>query len=124
MAASTTRGADFVRIVELSAGAIVFVLLALIAVQIVLDQIALLPPKPPTPAQSAAARPWAMARWRAVYPNLAARLPADSAPLQLGKVWATRTGRLCGLVDRREEGVDNLARLIHGAPENGLADVA
>jgi hypothetical protein len=108
VAASTARGAGFVRTIERAAGAIVFTFLGLIAVRIVLDQIALLPPKPPTKAQSAAARPWALACWHALYPKLAARLPAGSAPLEFGKVWATRTGRLCGLVNRREERVDDM----------------
>jgi hypothetical protein len=101
-------GAGFVRKIERAAEAIVFTFLGLIAVRIALDQIALLPPKPPTMAQAAAARPWALARWRALYPKLAARLPADSAPLEFGKVWATRTGRLCGLVNRREQQVDDM----------------
>jgi hypothetical protein len=102
------RRVDFVRKTERAAGATVFALLGLMALRVVLDQIALSPPRPPTMAQSSAARPWALARWRALFPKLAARLPADSAPLEFGKVWATRTGRLCGLVNRREERVDDM----------------
>ncbi len=79
----------------------------LMAVGVIRDQIVLLPPRPPTPAETAAARPQATANWAVVYRRLAARLPPPTPP-EVGAVWATRTGQICGLVDDRESAVDNM----------------
>jgi hypothetical protein len=62
------------------------------------DVIAELPPRPPTPAEVAAGRPRAEAKWRIVRAMLVGRLDQRS-PLEFGAVWATRTGVVCGLVN-------------------------
>lgn len=75
-------------------------------VMIVVDQIALLPPRPPTPAEVAAATPQARVSWQLVYHRLRKRLPPEqTAPPELGAVWATRNGQICGLVGKVETGV-------------------
>ena len=81
--------------------------LALILALLVFDQLRQLPPRPPTPAQLRAARPVIAAIWRGVYPHLLGRLEAGQPrPPELGAVWATRTGQICGLVDAWHTGVD------------------
>ena len=55
---------------------------------------------PPTDAQLAAAKPAARANWNLVRANLTARLH-QAKPLDLGAVWSTRTGQICGLVNGR-----------------------
>ena len=55
---------------------------------------------PPSPAQAARYAPLARTNWRIVHANLEARLQ-QSNPLELGAVWSTRTGRICGLVNGR-----------------------
>lgn len=55
---------------------------------------------PPSPAQAARYAPLARTNWRIVHANLEARLQ-QSSPLELGAVWSTRTGRICGLVNGR-----------------------
>ncbi len=54
----------------------------------------------PTPAQKERFRPRARAEWRIVRANLETRLD-QTLPLELGAVWATRTGQICGLVNGR-----------------------
>jgi hypothetical protein len=94
---------------ELLAGVGMVGMMAMAAVQIAVDQVEILPPRPPTPAERAAAYPKALAAWRIALPRLAARVPAyDGFPLEFGKVWATRTGQLCGLINDREAGVDRM----------------
>jgi hypothetical protein len=55
---------------------------------------------PPTDAQLAAARPRARAAWNLLRANLTTRLH-QVRPLDLGAVWSTRTGQICGLVNGR-----------------------
>lgn len=55
---------------------------------------------PPSPEQAARYAPLARTNWRIVHANLEARLQ-QSSPLELGAVWSTRTGRICGLVNGR-----------------------
>jgi hypothetical protein len=56
-------------------------------------------PKPPAAgARLFQARSMARVRWAAVKPRLVARL-AQPHSLELGKVWARRDGRVCGLVN-------------------------
>jgi len=62
------------------------------------DVIAQLPPRPPTPAEVAAGRPLAEAKWRVVRAMLVWRLDQRN-PLEFGAVWSTRTGVICGLVN-------------------------
>ncbi len=54
----------------------------------------------PSPVQLARDRPQALARWRIVRANLEARLD-QASPLELGAVWSTRAGQICGLVNGR-----------------------
>lgn len=56
-------------------------------------------PKPPaTGARLFQARSMARTRWASVKPRLIARLAQPHA-LELGRVWARRDGRVCGLVN-------------------------
>jgi hypothetical protein len=84
--------------------AAMFVWLGLNTLAIYVDQILMLPPRPPTPAEVAAATPGAESAWKGVYASLYRRLPRP--PPELGGVWMTRGGRICGLVNTREAGVD------------------
>ncbi|WP_299017460.1 hypothetical protein [uncultured Caulobacter sp.] len=54
----------------------------------------------PTSAQRTRYAPIARAEWRQVRANLEARLN-QRGPLELGAVWATRAGQVCGLVNGR-----------------------
>jgi hypothetical protein len=54
----------------------------------------------PTAEQMLVEKPKARAEWGHVRANLTARLNQTN-PLDLGAVWATRTGRVCGLVNGR-----------------------
>lgn len=56
--------------------------------------------RPPSGPELAAARPAAQAEWDLVRANLDARLD-QTLPLELGAVWATRAGQICGLVNGR-----------------------
>jgi hypothetical protein len=56
------------------------------------------PKRPATGAQLVAARAMARMRWASVKPRLIDRLHQPHA-LELGKVWARRDGRVCGLVN-------------------------
>ncbi|NQE60981.1 hypothetical protein [Caulobacter sp. RHG1] len=57
--------------------------------------------KPPaSPEDIAPARIRAEAEWRIVRPRLEARLDQNT-PLELGAVWSTRAGQICGLVNGR-----------------------
>src|ERR1700761_4819485 len=77
-------------------------------IQAVFEMRAMMPHRPPTPAEVRRDRPRADAEWARVYPRLAARLPAP--PDELGEVWATSALRLCGLVDDRESGLPDMRR--------------
>lgn len=74
----------------------------------VIEQVRNLPSPPPTPEQRVAATARAEADWRVAKARLQARM-ADP-PLELGAVWAVRSGRICGLVNIRETGVDAMTR--------------
>ncbi|UAL09640.1 hypothetical protein [Caulobacter segnis] len=54
----------------------------------------------PSRVQMARYRPLAQAEWRIVRANLETRLNQTN-PLELGAVWSTRTGQICGLVNGR-----------------------
>jgi hypothetical protein len=54
----------------------------------------------PSSGQHARYRPLAEAEWRIVRTNLETRLKQTN-PLELGAVWSTRTGQICGLVNGR-----------------------
>ena len=55
---------------------------------------------PPSPAEAMRERPRAEAEWRIVRARLEARLN-QANPLELGAVWLTRDGRVCGIVNGR-----------------------
>lgn len=77
--------------------------IALTITAIVVDQIRQLPPRPPTTAERLAATPSANARWRIIHGRMARRLAYG--PPEFGAVWASRSGRICGVVTRLEAGV-------------------
>jgi hypothetical protein len=78
--------------------------LALAVVGAAWDIAAMQPHRGPTPAERAAATPAARAQWAKVYATLYRRLPRP--PPELGPVWRTWSGRICGAVNTREAGVD------------------
>jgi hypothetical protein len=78
------------------------------AVFIVLDSIALMPSKPPTREELAAARIRSAADWRVVEARLIQR--TRYPPFEIGSVWTVRSGRICGLVNVGEAGVDSMSR--------------
>jgi hypothetical protein len=88
--------------------ALMAVWLTALVLGMVEDQVALWPPPPPTPAQTAAAAPGARADWAVVYARLSARL--TDPPPEVGEVWASRSGRICGFVNDRESAVDGMRR--------------
>ena len=90
------------------ANSAMLIMIAVITALVLREQIAELPPRPPTPAERAAARPTAMRNWRQVAAKLQARFP--DRPLETGEVWATRTGRICGFVNRRQTNTDDMER--------------
>ena len=76
---------------------------------VIYDQISDLPPRPPSPAEVARASPVARTTWRVVYGRLQQRLPQwQPHPPELGAVWSTRNGQICGLVDEWHTGVDDM----------------
>jgi hypothetical protein len=77
------------------------------------------PPRRPTPAESAAAAPGAKTKWAAVYARLETRL--GYSPLELGAVWASRSGRICGTVRRRDAGIDFRTHFYTEGPVTYLA---
>ena len=83
----------------------IFGWMVLTIIAMVWDQISLLPPPPPTKVEIAAATPHARAEWARVEAMLEKRI-AQPRPMEFGMVWATHTGRTCGLVDHRDTGID------------------
>lgn len=73
----------------------------------------------PTPRQMLEEKPRARAAWSQVRVKLKARLNQTN-PLDLGAVWATRTGQICGLVNGRGSfgGLSGMKRFysVNGAP--------
>lgn len=65
------------------------------------QQMELAPPPPATPTERAAGLPGATAKWKVTQAQLAQRLHQRD-PLELGLVWVTRTGQVCGLVNGRD----------------------
>lgn len=84
-------------------GGLALTLLALTAAAIVADQIHQLPPRAPTQVERSSATPGANTKWQTVYGRLAQRL--TYGPPELGAVWASRSGRICGVVTRLDAGV-------------------
>lgn len=90
------------------ANSAMLIMIGVITVMALGEQIAALPPRPPTPAERTAARPLDVQAWRRARAKLQARFP--DRPLETGEVWATRTGRLCGFVNERSTNTDDMER--------------
>jgi hypothetical protein len=84
--------------------------IGLLLVGVVWDQILLLPSPPPTEAQLMRARPAAAEDWKAVYARIAERQRRDGRTPEFGEVWTIRTGRICGLVNGKDAGIDYMTR--------------
>lgn len=97
--AKTRRKILAVRIFELSVMALMTFAVGLVVIYMVQYELEV-EPKPPARegAQLIAAKSMARVRWASVRPRLIARLAQPHA-LELGKVWARRDGRVCGLVN-------------------------
>ena len=87
---------------------LMFAWLAAVLAAAVAEQIVLLPSPRPSRTQLAAATPPAWAKWRIVYARLYRRLPQP--PPELGEVWTTRSGRICGLVNSKDTAVNAMTR--------------
>jgi hypothetical protein len=93
------RKALAVRIFELSVMALITFAVGLMVMFTVQYELEVEPKAPAREgAQLIAARSMARVRWASVKPRLIARLAQPHA-LELGKVWARRDGRVCGLVN-------------------------
>ena len=77
---------------------LVIVCSGVVVLQSVRDELAAAPRRPPSAHQAPAARVLARVRWAEVKPRLVTRLHQRN-PLELGLVWTTRGGRVCGLVN-------------------------
>ena len=84
--------------------------LGLLLVGVVWDQWLLLPSPRPTELQLMRARPIAAKDWQQVYARIAERQKRDGLEPEFGEVWTTRTGRICGLVNGRDVGIDYMTR--------------
>ena len=87
-----------VRIFELTVMALVAFAVGLMVMFTVQYELKVEPKPPATGARLVAAKSMARVRWASVKPRLIARL-AQPHSLELGKVWARRDGRVCGLVN-------------------------
>jgi len=84
-------------------GGLALTWLALTAAMTVVDQVGQLPPRRPTPEERSAAVPAALAKWSIISERLGRRLGYRSP--EFGAVWASRSGRICGTVTRREAAI-------------------
>ena len=96
--AKTRRKALAERIFDLGVMAMIALGVGLIVAFIVQYELWVEPKRPATGSALTAARSMARVRWASVKPRLIARL-AQPHSLELGKVWARRDGRVCGLVN-------------------------
>ncbi|SFI95732.1 hypothetical protein SAMN02799626_00873 [Caulobacter sp. UNC279MFTsu5.1] len=87
-----------VRIFDLSIIVLVAFAVGLMVMFTVQYELKVEPKAPATGARLVHARSMARVRWASVKPRLIARLAQPHA-LELGKVWARRDGRVCGLVN-------------------------
>lgn len=94
----TRRNALAERIFDLGVMAIITLGVGLIVVFIVRYELWVEPKRPAEGSALVAARSMGRVRWASVKPRLIARLAQPHA-LELGKVWARRDGRVCGLVN-------------------------
>ena len=96
--AKTRRKALAERIFDLGVMAIIALGVGLMVVFIVQYELEVEPKQPAKGPALVAAKSMARVRWASVKPRLIARL-AQPHSLELGKVWARRDGRVCGLVN-------------------------
>lgn len=94
----TRRKALAERIFDLGVMAIIAVGVGLMVVSIVQYELEVEPKRPAKGAALIAAKSMGRVRWASVKPRLIARLDQPHA-LELGRVWARRDGRVCGLVN-------------------------
>jgi hypothetical protein len=93
----TRRKAAAARLFDLMVMALIGFGAALTVVYVVQYELKVEPKRPAHGAGLAKARVMARVRWAMVEPRLIARLQQPHA-LELGRVWTTREGRVCGLV--------------------------
>ena len=86
------------RVFDLGVMALIAVAVGLMVVFTVQYELKVEPKRPATGSQLTVAKSMARVRWASVKPRLIARL-AQPHSLELGKVWARRDGRVCGLVN-------------------------
>ncbi|MDR7116668.1 hypothetical protein [Caulobacter sp. BE254] len=94
----TRRKALAARVFELGVMALVVFAVGLMVMFTVRYELKVEPKAPAAGARLVHARSMARVRWASVKPRLVARLAQPHA-LELGKVWARRDGRVCGLVN-------------------------
>jgi hypothetical protein len=92
------RKALAVRVFDSIVMTLVVLSVGLIVVYVVQYELKVEPKRPATGARLVAARAMARVRWASVKPRLIARLHQPHA-LELGRIWARRDGRVCGLVN-------------------------
>lgn len=92
------RKALAVRIFDLGVMALVAFAVSLMVMFTVRYEMKVEPKAPAAGTQLVQARAMARVRWASVKPRLIARLAQPHA-LELGRVWARRDGRVCGLVN-------------------------
>ena len=93
----TRRKVIAVRAFDLTVMALIALGVGLTVFYVVQYEMRVEPKRPAFGARLAEARVMARARWATVEPRLVARLNQPNA-LELGRVWARRDGRVCGLV--------------------------
>ena len=92
------RRALAVRTFDLAVMALIVLGVGLMLVYVIQYELKVEPKRPASGARLVAARSMARVRWASVKPRLIARLAQPHA-LELGRVWARRDGRVCGLVN-------------------------
>lgn len=96
--AKARRKALAVRTFDLAVMALIVLGVGLMVFHVVRYEMRVEPKRPASGKRLVAARTMARIRWATVKPRLVARLAQPHA-LELGRVWARRDGRVCGLVN-------------------------
>ena len=94
----TQRKAFAVRTFDLAVMALIALGVGLIVIHAIQYELNVEPKRPASGKRLVAAQSMARVRWAMVKPRLVARLDQPN-PLELGRVWARRDGRVCGLVN-------------------------
>jgi len=92
------RKALAVRVFDLGVTALIALASGLMLVFFIQYEMEVEPKRPATGVRLVAAKAMGRVRWASVKPRLIARL-AQPHSLELGRVWARRDGRVCGLVN-------------------------